>query len=104
MIHGKNIIGFDSSAEGSVTFQTFSPATLQELPEKFVQATPAELESAVAKAVSAYTIYKKKSGKERAAFIRAIAEEIELLGTSLIERACAESGLPGKKLNFWELH
>ncbi len=94
MIHGKNVIGFDLSADGSVTFHTYNPATLHELPEKFIQATPKELESAVAKSVSAYTIYKRKSGKERALFIRAIAEEIELLGTALIERACAESGLP----------
>jgi 2,5-dioxopentanoate dehydrogenase len=94
MNHGKNVIGFDLSAEGSVTFQTFSPGTLQQLPEKFVQATPTEMENAVAKSISAYTIYKRKSGKERAAFLRTIADEIELLGTPLIERACAESGLP----------
>lgn len=94
MIHGKNIIGFDLSAEGSTIFHTFSPTSLQELPEPFVQATKKETEVAVAKAVSAYKHYKKKSGKERAAFIRTIADEIELLGPQLIERACAESGLP----------
>jgi NADP-dependent aldehyde dehydrogenase len=94
MIHGKNYIGSDLSAEGTLTFKTFSPATLQELPELFVQATKAEMESAVKKAVTAYEHYKRKSGKERAAFIRAVAGEIELLGAQLIERACAESGLP----------
>lgn len=94
MIHGKNFIGFDLSAEGSITFKTFSPATLQELPEIFVQASKSEMEIAVKKAVTAYQHYKRKSGKERAAFIRVIAGEIELLGAQLIERACAESGLP----------
>ncbi len=94
MIHGKNFIGFDLSAQGSITFKTYSPATLQELPELFVQASKAEMEISVAKAVTAYEHYKRKSGKERAAFIRAIAGEIELLGAQLIERACAESGLP----------
>ena len=98
MIHGKNAIGFDLSAEGSVTFQTFSPVNLQELPGIFVQATLKEMEMAVSKAVVAYEHYKRKSGKERAAFIRAIADEIELLGSSLIERACAESGLPEARI------
>jgi len=93
MIHGKNFIGNELSADGSITFQTFSPANLQELPELFVQATKQETDLAVAKAVEAYQTYKKKSGKEKAIFLRAIAEEIELLGNALIERACAESGL-----------
>jgi 2,5-dioxopentanoate dehydrogenase len=94
MIHGKNFIGNELSAEGSITFQTFSPTNLQELPELFAQATKQETDLAVAKAVEAYQTYKKKSGMEKATFLRAIAEEIELLGSTLIERACAESGLP----------
>src|SRR5512133_56143 len=98
MIHGKNYIGSDLSAEGALTFKTFSPITLQELPELFVQATKSEMEIAVSKAVSAYEHYKRKSGKERAAFLRAIAYEIELLGGSLIERACAEAGLSEGRL------
>ncbi len=94
MIHGKNYIGSALSAEGTVTFQTFSPVDLQQLPEHFVQATETETEEAVAKAAKAYESYKKVSGKQRAVFLRAIAEEIEALGAELIERACTESGLP----------
>ena len=94
MIHGKNILGFNLSSQGALTFQTFSPVTLEELPELFVQATNEELEEAVDKAVSAYAEYKNKSGKERADFLKAIAEEIELLGDDLIQRACTETGLP----------
>ena len=94
MIHGKNFIGNKLSAEGSGSFQTFSPLNLTELPELFIEATKIETELAVAKASKAYKTYKKKSGKEKAAFLRAIADEIELLGTELIGRACAESGLP----------
>jgi 2,5-dioxopentanoate dehydrogenase len=94
MIHGQNFIGNDLSAEGTVSFRTFSPVSLEQLPEVFIQVTAAEVESAVAKAVKAYGVYKKKSGIEKAAFLRAIADEIEMLGNQLIERACAESGLP----------
>jgi len=94
MIHGKNVIGNELSAEGSIIFRTYSPVSLEKLPEQFVQATTGEAEYAVNKALDAYSIFKRKSGKEKALFLKTIADEIELVGTSLIERACAESGLP----------
>ncbi|PTN07431.1 aldehyde dehydrogenase (NADP(+)) [Mangrovibacterium marinum] len=94
MIHGKNLIGFEQFANGTQTFQTYNPADLRELPELFVQATDAEVDLAVEKATAAYGTYKKTSGTAKASFLRAIADEIEELGTALIERASAESGLP----------
>lgn len=94
MIHGKNYLGSELSAEGTVSFKTFSPISLQKLPELFVQATPAETEIAVGLAQQAYPVYKRKSGNEKANFLKAIADEIETLGKELIDRACAESGLP----------
>jgi NADP-dependent aldehyde dehydrogenase len=99
MIHGKNLIGSELSAKGTHTFQTYSPADLRELPEYFVQATEAEVELAVEKAVAAYETYKRMSGKAKAAFLRAIADEIVLLGAALIGRACAESGLPEGRIS-----
>ena len=94
MIHGKNIIGTELSAEGTIRFKAFNPVTLQELPESFVQATDDEIEKAVQKASRAYEIFRRTSGKKRAVFLRAIAEEIERLGNSLVERGSAETGLP----------
>lgn len=94
MIQGKNYLGNELSAEGTVSFKTFSPVSLQKLPELFVQATAAETDLAVGKAQQAYSVYKRKSGKEKATFLKAIADEIEALGKVLIERACAESCLP----------
>ena len=61
MIHGKNYIGNELSAEGTVSFKTFSQALLQKLPELFVQATTAETDLAVGKAQQAYSDYKRKS-------------------------------------------
>lgn len=94
MIHGKNILGFELSAKGDTTFRTHSSPAGEELTGSFVQAVGEEVETAIAKAKAAYTIYKTKSGLEKASFLRTIADEIEALGTQLIERACAESGLP----------
>lgn len=98
MITGKNIIGFGLSAEGTETFRAFNPTNLTELPELFYSATAGEIEKAVEKASQAYEIYRRKSGKEKAFLLRTIADKIEALGSSLIERAVMESGLTEARL------
>jgi alpha-ketoglutaric semialdehyde dehydrogenase len=98
MISGKNIIGFGMSAEGTETFKAYDPAAMTELPELFYSATVAEVEKAVEKAVQAYEVYRNKSGKEKALFLQTIADRIEALGSSLIERAVMESGLTEVRL------
>ena len=109
MIHGKNRIGFSLSSEGSKTFKAFNPSTLQELDESFFSATENEIELAMQKAWNAYTIYKHFSGKHKAAFLDAIADEIMNLGNALIERVAAESGLTEARIisergrTIWQL-
>jgi len=98
MIHGKNIIGFESSGMGNLTFKAFDPDKNSELPEVFHSATVDELEKAVSKAKDAYDSYKKKSGKEKAGFLKAIADNLEALGSSLIERVVIETGLTETRL------
>ncbi len=46
------------------------------------------------KADNAFKLYRKMSGQQKATFLRAIAEEIEALGDTLIETASCESNLP----------
>ena len=94
MIHGNNIIGFELSAKSGNEFYVTNPATGELLDGCFLQASKEEVDLAVSKGKSAYEIYKTKSGIEKAAFLRAIADEIEAMGEILIQRACAESGLP----------
>ena len=89
-----NIIGFSTSAEGASYTQGFNPSTGEALDGSFYRATPNEVNRAVDQAVMAFNIYGKVSGKEKAVFLNAIADEIENLGDELIERCCAESGLP----------
>ena len=98
MISGKNIIGFGISAEGMEAFKAYDPVVMTELPELFYSATVAEVEKAVEKAVQAYEVYRNKSGKEKALFLRTIADKIEALGSLLIERAVVESGLTEARL------
>ena len=90
----QNIIGYELSAQGTTTVQSANPNSLQQLEGNFTAATPTEMEQALQKAESAWREYRNYSGKQKATFLRAIAEEIEALDESLVKRAMSESGLP----------
>lgn len=93
-LQGVNIIGFNTSSEGTVALQAINPVSGDTLGPLFYNATKEELESATELAEDAFLIYRKKSGKEKAEFLRQIATEIEALGDILIDRYTAETGLP----------
>lgn len=95
---GSQIIGNSFSAEGDHTFRAFDPQQQQWLPQVFKEATPGEIDQAVKLAAKAFTVYKKVSAKQRAAFLLAIAEGIVALGDTLPNTASAESGLPLARL------
>lgn len=94
MISGKNYIGSELTAKGTQTYNTFNPNANQDTEWQFFEANDDEINSAVKKATQAFKIFSKISGKERAGFLRAIADEIEALGDELIETYVLESGLP----------
>lgn len=74
-------------------FQAVNPATGETLPGDFYEATEAEVNEACNRAAEAFTVYRKKSGQEKALFLERIATEIEALGDELIQRANDETGL-----------
>ena len=78
--------------------QSFSTLNKQQFPEKFVLATDQEINDAVEKAGKAFSIYKNKSGVEKAIFLETIGQEIMALGDTLLEKARLESGLPEARL------
>lgn len=94
MITGKNYIGEELSAEGGVTYRTMNPRTNSENEYEFYEATKEEVNAAIEKAAGAFEIYKNTSPKDRAAFLRAIGEEINNLGNELIDTYVTESALP----------
>lgn len=98
MISGYNLIGFTESRKGSASMKAFSPVENAFLPGDFTVATEEEVNSAVSRAVSAFSIYKNLSGEAKALFLEAIGEEIMALGDALIQRAMLESGLPEARL------
>ncbi|MGR3811611.1 aldehyde dehydrogenase (NADP(+)) [Jiulongibacter sp. NS-SX5] len=93
-LQGINIIGFNTSSEGTVALQAVNPVSGETLGPLFYNATLGELASATDLAEEAFTVYRKKSGQEKADFLKQIASEIEALGDDLIERYTAETGLP----------
>ncbi len=98
-IQGHNIIGFGTSSEGTVAIQAINPANGNPIGPLFYNTTKEELASAIDLADTAFDIYRKKSGKEKASFLRNIASEIENLGDTLIDRYTSETGLPAGRAN-----
>jgi len=94
MITGKNCIAGDFSAKGNIEFKTINPKLNIENPTTFVEVTKEEIEEAVSSAWEAFKVYSKVSGKQRATFLNAIADEILALGQELIDTYTMESGLP----------
>src|SRR5690606_12173620 len=97
---GKNYIAGFVSAIGNTTFTATNPSDASALPTVFHEATVEEVNEAAIKAHEAFTIYGKKSGKEKASFLEAIADEILNLGDKLIKRCSAETGLSESRITF----
>jgi NADP-dependent aldehyde dehydrogenase len=94
MTTGKNYIGNSLSAKGAITFKTFNPILNIENELTFYEASTDELEEAVNLASSAFKEFRKTTGKQKALFLNAIADEILALDELLIQTYCSETGLP----------
>ena len=88
-----NLIGYQSSSEGTNTYQTINPITDQLHSELFIEATHAEVDRSALLAKAAYRNYSRTSAIERAQFLRSIATELEQHKSFLISTYCGESGL-----------
>src|SRR5271165_4721204 len=90
---GQSLIGFSRGAENAHSFRAVNTATQQELDPLFLTASKNELDIAAALAEKAFISYGSLPGATQAAFIRAIAVEIETIATELIARAHEETAL-----------
>jgi len=91
---GKNYIGYAKSASGNKTFTTVNPVLNEANPTIFYEATSDEIDLAVEKATKAFTVFRNMLGAQRAAFLRAIADEIMSLDDTLVTMYMKETGLP----------
>ncbi len=97
-IHGQNFIGSTPSSAGDQTYTAFSPVTAEPIGPAFHVAANEEVDRAVQLADSAFDVYRALPKEHRAAFLDAIADEINALGDALLEQAHIETALPMPRL------
>lgn len=92
--HGKHLIAGEWVA-GRATFRS-QPST--GAPHDFFVGETSHVETACAAAEDAFWIYGYSSRGERAAFLNAIADEIEARAAAITQIGCEETGLPVARL------
>ncbi|KQU36463.1 MULTISPECIES: aldehyde dehydrogenase (NADP(+)) [unclassified Rhodococcus (in: high G+C Gram-positive bacteria)] len=91
---GELIIAGSTVPGTGTTVHGIDPSTGADLEPAYRHGTMADVDAACAAADEAFDAYRSTTSEARADFLDAIAENIEALGETLIERAVAESGLP----------
>jgi 2,5-dioxopentanoate dehydrogenase len=95
---GRSIIGFREGKASGDLFYASNPATGEQLPDGFATASAKEIDLAACLAAEAFVSYGRTSGKQRATFLRKIAERLEDIASEVIERAGLETTLPQARL------
>src|SRR4051812_25415071 len=97
-LNGRSRIGYDRGAETPDRFRAVNPATGTEIDPVFFGASDDEVRRAADLAGQAFTQFSRTSGAKRAAFLRAIAANIERLDEALVERTTSETGLSADRI------
>jgi NADP-dependent aldehyde dehydrogenase len=97
-ISGRSLIGFREGAGTGATLHAFNPATGAQLEPGFVPATAEEVDLAARLAADAFDSFRRTTGRERAALLRKIAQNIEAIAEEVVERAALETALPKARL------
>lgn len=95
---GESLIGQRAVIGQRAEIHAIDPATGERLAPAYPGLGRGEVEEACELARAAFDTYRETSLEARAAFLEAIATEIEELGDDLITRAMAETGLPQARL------
>jgi NADP-dependent aldehyde dehydrogenase len=96
---GTSLIADGRGQVGGRRFTAVDPAAGEALEPEFHEASDAEVARAMEAAAAAFDEYRNHPAQERANFLERIADGIEGLGDVLINRACAETGLPVTRLS-----
>ncbi|MFJ5692915.1 aldehyde dehydrogenase (NADP(+)) [Arthrobacter sp. NPDC093125] len=91
------IAGQTVAGEGKTAF-AFNPATNEQLEPAYTLLTEAQLQAATSAAAEAFESFSTLDPETHAAFLDAIADNIEAIGDELIIRAGQETGLPAARL------
>jgi len=97
-LHGKQLIAGQATAASGQTFHATNPATAQRLTTDFAEATRDEVDRACTLAAQSFDAVRARPAKDRAALLRAMADQIMALGDALVTRAVEETGLPKARI------
>jgi alpha-ketoglutaric semialdehyde dehydrogenase len=95
---GQSIIGYRRGTKTGTVLNGFNPSTEEVLPPNFYSASAAEVDESVQLAAESSLDYGRKRGKERASFLRSIAENLVQFGETLVERTVLETGLAATRI------
>lgn len=95
---GTSIIGYSRSTSTQRSGQAVNPASGAKLEPPYFAPAVGEVEQAIAMADHAFPTYSAMPGKERATFLRKIADEIEAALDDIAERGPLETGLPEARM------
>jgi NADP-dependent aldehyde dehydrogenase len=97
-LSGHSIVHGESRTGSGATFHGVDPATGARLDPVYHCASVEDLNLAADLAEEAFDVYGKLSGREKAHFLRCIADGIEAIVPELVERAHHETALPEARL------
>jgi NADP-dependent aldehyde dehydrogenase len=95
---GHSLIAGQTAVGGGKTAFGFNPATNEQLQPAYSLITAEQLMTATSAAAEAYPSFSTLDPAAHAAFLDAIADNIEAIGDDLIIRAGQETGLPAARL------
>ncbi|MGY2258234.1 aldehyde dehydrogenase (NADP(+)) [Pseudomonas sp. SDO55104_S430] len=95
---GHNFINGQRSAAGHGSLQSFDATTGEPLPGFYSEATREEVDAAAQAAATAYQPYRTLPATRRAAFLDAIADELDALDEEFIATVCRETALPAARI------
>ena len=97
-LQGKMLIGQQAVQGSRDAIYAINPANNERLEPAYLGGSQEEVERACELAWRSFDSYRETQLEARAQFLETIADEIEALGETLINRAVAESGLPQARI------
>lgn len=95
---GVSIIAGRNAAPSGEPFQAISPASGKPIDPPFFSASEGYVDRAAQAAQEAFLVWRKRSGKDRARLLRAIADGLDSAISEIIARAQLETALPEGRL------
>lgn len=97
-LKGVSLIAGKGAAGGGAEFHAVNPQTGEPLDPRFASANAEDVDAAARSANQAFESYSRLSGRERARFLRSVADGLEAASAEIAARAQLETALPQPRL------